>query len=372
MMCRRSVCLILFLSFGLTISLASGQSPVKINFQSRNQGSREVPEGYLPDYGDVFGDRGNGFSYGWTVDKTGIARDRDKHNDQRYDTNNALVLWSGSSSWEIALPNGTYDVYGYKDQTNSYIVEGVEILDPTPYPPGNNFDEYDVTVNVTDGRLTIDPVDGVGYVKICFLHIEAARGTKLLSPVNNGTLLVTSVVLEWIAGADTIEYDVYFGEDFKDVNEATRSTPEIYKGRQSQVFYPAAGILELERGKSYYWRIDEFNGTNIFKGDVWSFNVAAYPDYAGVRGARFVPNNFTSLGELNLSPGQSISFDTSWATFSIDGGAAQSGVIAQTRKATDTAVFCFTNITITNGVKVTLTGNRPIAILSHADMTIGA
>lgn len=186
-MCRRSACLVLLLSFGLTVRVASGQSSVKINFQSRTQGSREVPEGYLPDYGDVFGDRGNGFSYGWTADKTGIARDRDRHPDQRYDTNNSLVLWSGTGSWEIALPNGTYDVYivggdpGYKDQTNSYIVEGVEILDPTPYPPGSNFDEYNVTVTVTDGRLTIAPVSGVGYVKICFLHITSVRVALPLS-----------------------------------------------------------------------------------------------------------------------------------------------------------------------------------------------
>ncbi len=378
MMCRRSIFLILLLSFSLTINVASGQTSVKINFQSRTQGSREVPEGYLPDYGDVFGDRGNGWSYGWTVDKKNSARDRDIHPDQRYDTNNSLVLWSGTGSWEIALPQGTYNVYivggdpGYKDQTNSYIVEGVKILDPTPYPPGNNFDEYNVTVTVTDGRLTIDPVSGVGYVKICFLHIDGVQIAQPLSPVHNGTLSSTSVVLEWLAGAYAIEHDVYFGEDFEDISEATPSTPEIYKGRQSEVFYPATGTLEVERGKTYYWRIDGFDGTNISKGDVWSFKVAAYPDYTDVLGARFIPSHFDAWGELNLSSGQSIHFDTSWVTFSIDGRAAQSGVIAQTRRATETAVFCFSNITISNGVEVTLTGDRPIAILSHADMTVGA
>jgi hypothetical protein len=108
------------------------------------------------------------------------------------------------------------------------------------------------------------------------------------------------------------------------------------------------------------------------KGDVWCFRVAADPDFAGVLGARFVPSHFTALGELNLSPGQSIHFDISWATFSIDGELAQAGVIAQTRRATEIAVFCFTNMTIPDGVEVTLTGARPIAILSHADMTIGA
>ena len=58
-------------------------------------------------------------------------------------------------------------------------------------------------------------------------------------------------------------------------------------------------------------------------------------------------------------------------TFSIDGGEAQSGAISQTRKATETAIFCFTNINIAYGVNVTITGERPIAILSQNDITIG-
>ena len=126
----------------LCVGAASGQTSVKINFQSNSRGSREVPEGYLPDYGLVFGDRGNGYSYGWSMDRTGAARDRDINPDQRYDTNNSLRLWGvADATWEIAVPNGDYDVYivggdpGYKDQTCSYVVEGVQVNDPTPYPP---------------------------------------------------------------------------------------------------------------------------------------------------------------------------------------------------------------------------------------------
>src|SRR4030043_1880456 len=112
MMCRKLVYLILILSFGLAIDVANGQSSVKINFQgakdpsSPNHGSGEVPLGYLPDWGDIFGDRGNGFSYGWTNDRTGRARDRDINPDQRYDTLNQLTSWGISpASWEIEVPN---------------------------------------------------------------------------------------------------------------------------------------------------------------------------------------------------------------------------------------------------------------------------
>jgi len=135
--------LILLLILGLAVQEAYSQSSVKVNFQSATLGSGEIPQGYLPDYGDVFGDRSNGYSYGWTVDKAASSRDRDSvHSpDQRYDTHNSLNMWNtGLGSWEIELPNATYDVYivggdpDYFDSTQSYIVEGIEVLDETPYP----------------------------------------------------------------------------------------------------------------------------------------------------------------------------------------------------------------------------------------------
>jgi regulation of enolase protein 1 (concanavalin A-like superfamily) len=297
-MCKKSVYLILLLALGLAIGTASGQS-VKINFQSRTQGSREVPVGYLPDYGDLFGDRGNGWSYGWSVDMTGNARDRDINPDQRYDTNNSLRLWSGSGNWEIAVPNGTYDVYivggdaGYKDQTNSYLVEGVEVLDPTPYPPGDNFDEFTVTVAVDDGRLTIGAAPGTFYVKICFVHIVNIKVALPVSPANGSILSDTSVQFQWLAGKDAIQHDVYIGEDYDAVDAATPDTPDIYKGRQSEVVYPATGPMTLEPGKTYYWRIDEFDGTNIYKGGVSSFTVQVLTAYnpEPVDGGIFVDPN---------------------------------------------------------------------------------
>jgi hypothetical protein len=305
MMCRTSLCMVFLLVIGFTMSVASGQSTVKINFQSRTQGSREVPQGYLPDYGDVFGDRGNGFSYGWTVDKTSSARDRDTHSDQRYDTLNCLTHYAtGVGDWEIELPNATYDVYivggdpGYTDQTNSYIVEGIDIIDPTPGADGNYFDEYTVTVTVNDGRLTIEPYTKSDWpvTKICFVHIVDIRVALPVSPANDSVLTGTSVTLEWLAGVDAIEHDVYIGEDFDEVSEATTSTPDIYKGRQSELVYPATGTLELEPGKTYYWRIDEFDGINIIKGGVSSFTIQVVTAYSPepVDGGLFVDPN-TSL-----------------------------------------------------------------------------
>ena len=186
--------------------------------------------------------------------------------------------------WEIELPNALYDVYivggdpDFTDQTNSYIVERVEIIDPTPGTAGNYFDEYVVTVNVSDGRLTIEPYTRSIWTinKICFLHIVDIRVALPVSPANNSVWSETSVTLEWLAGVDAIELDVYIGEDYDAVNEATTSTPDIYKGRQSELVYPITGSMEVEPGKTYYWRIDEVNGVHMWKGSISSFTTVSF------------------------------------------------------------------------------------------------
>ena len=196
------------------------------------------------------------------------------------------------------------------------------------------------------------------------------------SPADGAMLTETWANLSWTKGYTADSQDVYFGDNYADVENGIRGT---FQCNQHLTYFnvglPGSPYPDgLVPGATYYWRIDEVeaNGRTKHKGNVWSFRVAARPDYADVLGPRFIPSHFTAWGELNLSSGHSIHFDTSQVTFSIDGGVAQSGVIAQTRRAAEAAVFCFANITIANGVKVTLTGDRPIAILSHADMTIGA
>jgi hypothetical protein len=152
---------------------------VKINFQTA---TAPVPDGYLADTGAVFGDRGNGFSYGWNA-ATNETRERNKHPDKRYDTLNHLQKSSNPHAiWEIALPNGTYTVHlvagdpGFTDQINNFDIEGVVVTDPDGQ---DNFDEYSVTVTVSDGRLSIGPAAGASNAKICFVDIEQVAPTSL-------------------------------------------------------------------------------------------------------------------------------------------------------------------------------------------------
>ncbi|MDD5134466.1 MAG: hypothetical protein PHP01_03525, partial [Phycisphaerae bacterium] len=166
------------------------------------------------------------------------------------------------------------------------------------------------------------------------------------SPADDSVGVSPNVTLSWIAGDGADSHDVYFGTSLNDVNNAERLGSDIdgdgivdwedlwrltaswlldpagtepfvgmdsdnivdfydyalfsqdwmgianpvYKGNSySTSFDP--GTLELST--TYYWRIDEVNGTSTTKGDLWSFTTASgkasNPNPAD--GATYVPLN---------------------------------------------------------------------------------
>jgi hypothetical protein len=68
--------------------------------------------------------------------------------------------------------------------------------------------------------------------------------------------------LSWTAGFGGKLHTVYIGTDFDEVNDAAGGTSQ-----GPLTYTPDA----LESGKVYYWRVDEFDGSETYKGDVWSF-----------------------------------------------------------------------------------------------------
>ena len=105
------------------------------------------------------------------------------------------------------------------------------------------------------------------------------------------------VTLSWTPGELAASHDIYIGENYDDVFNATRDSDE-FQGNLTEAF-SIAGFFGypypdgLVPGTTYYWRIDEVNDANPnspWKGDVWSFSIppkTAYsPDPAD--GAEFV------------------------------------------------------------------------------------
>ncbi len=98
------------------------------------------------------------------------------------------------------------------------------------------------------------------------------------NPANGALHSDTWVSLSWRPGDFAVSHDVYFGENFDDVNDAAEGT---FQGNQVPTFFvvgfPGFAYPEgLVPGTTYYWRIDEVNDADPnspWKGDVWSFSI---------------------------------------------------------------------------------------------------
>ncbi|MHC4582876.1 MAG: hypothetical protein ACYS3N_00005, partial [Planctomycetota bacterium] len=84
-------------------------------------------------------------------------------------------------------------------------------------------------------------------------------------PFNAAEFVAPSVILSWKAGLGALVHTVYFGDSFEDVDQAAGGAP------QTDTTYDP-GPLEL--GKTYYWRVDESDSVETYKGDVWSFTIS--------------------------------------------------------------------------------------------------
>jgi hypothetical protein len=171
-------------SVSVSVASPTPAGGLKINFQLA---SSPVPAGYLQDNGYAFGNRGNGYSYGWNADNSLAARDRNAANapDQRYDT---LIHMNKPENpnafWEIAMPNGIYTVRlvsgdpSYFNSVYKINVEGVLTIDATPTSAQRWF-ENTKTVTVADGRITISSAAGGVINKVCFVEINAVSSRGL-------------------------------------------------------------------------------------------------------------------------------------------------------------------------------------------------
>jgi len=118
--------------------------------------------------------------------------------------------------------------------------------------------------------------------KLSLAEIMQVMGMKKAwnpTPTDGNMVDADVAALEWGPGVSAALHDVYFSDNFDDVNTADSSDPmgsdEVYKARQTELRYPpgAWDYMPVTRGTTYHWRIDEVNGVNVWRGDVWSFTV---------------------------------------------------------------------------------------------------
>jgi hypothetical protein len=83
---------------------------------------------------------------------------------------------------------------------------------------------------------------------------EPADGAEFVDP---------NASFSWTAGFDARLHTLYYGYDFDDVNDATDGTT-----LGATTFTPPD---PFEKEKVIHWRVDEFDGMETYKGDVWAF-----------------------------------------------------------------------------------------------------
>ena len=121
-------------------------------------------------------------------------------------------------------------------------------------------------------------------------------------PPDGARFLDPDMTLGWMPAFGTKLNSIYFGDNFDDVNNATGGASQVATTYDT-------GPLELE--KTFYWRVDEFDGVSMYRGDVWSFTTTA--PGGGLRGEYY--NNSTLSGEpvlVRSDPG----IDFTWGTAS--------------------------------------------------------
>jgi hypothetical protein len=119
-------------------------------------------------------------------------------------------------------------------------------------------------------------------------------------PADGQMIADTWINLTWRPGDFAVSHDVYFSDNFEDVNDGAAGS---FQGNQLVASYvaglPGFAFPEgLAPGTTYYWRIDEVNQADPnspWKGPVWSFWIPpnqAYNAYPA-DGAMFVPLDVT-------------------------------------------------------------------------------
>jgi hypothetical protein len=151
----------------------------------------------------------------------------------------------GETTIEISIDGGNTFPYSTSDDAGTYIISN---LDNGIYPVVVRHD--DASPEVDMGDVTISNVfEG--------LPMKATDPF----PSDNQSDVRTNTALGWTPGAHAVSHHIHFG---------TTQTPDSVTYQFSPSFNPG----ELEPNTTYYWRIDEENGSGKTEGSLWSFTTA--------------------------------------------------------------------------------------------------
>ena len=189
-------------------------------------------------------------------------------------------VWNGNLS-------GIGADYGMRNVIVEYSVDGTTWYTKGTYefPKGTGTTDYTgfsaFNFNGTSAKYVVFTAavanGNWGYPNVYMLSEVRFNGTSdyatQASPNNNALEVSINGDLGWVKGdsaAITNGQQVYFGTSYYGVSTATTTIDPcgVYKGTQSTCSYDPG---TLAYGKTYYWRVDEVNGGNSWKGCVRQF-----------------------------------------------------------------------------------------------------
>jgi len=254
--------------------------------------------------------------YRYAADKRSVVTEytlTSANDAQERDPNNWNILGSnnGGASW-VTLDTRAGELFTSRFQKRSF-----------QFTNSTGYNIYRLQITGVRNGTTANSVQLAEIELIGTTPQPPAKATSP-NPVNSATDVSTTATLSWTAGSGAASHDVYFGTSLSDVNSANRLLADlngngivdwsdvsrlteywlldpagsepyagvdddnivdffdyallsqdwmntagpVFKGnRDANSFAP--GTLALST--TYYWRIDEVNGPNTVKGDVWSF-----------------------------------------------------------------------------------------------------
>ena len=180
-----------------------------------------------------------------------------------------MLVWNYNMALEKSFGIGLKDVLvEYSEDGENWVA-----LDNIVFAQGSGLITYTANTTVAfDGvaakavRLTINSAYGttglVGLSEVRFMHIPThAREPE---PADEAVDVAVDAVLNWRPGRAAVSHDVYLGPDPNVLPLAGTTTDAGYN----------PGVLNLD--STYYWQIDENDGTATWRGDLWSFVTQEY------------------------------------------------------------------------------------------------
>ena len=154
------------------------------------------------------------------------------------------------------VENGTPDTFrGNQDLTMTFYIAGFQGY---PYPnglvPGTTYYWRIDEINEADPN---SPWKG----DIWSFTIPPKTAYNPI-PADGAEFVDLSMAFAWTAGFGAKMHIVYLGDDYDQVSDAEGGATQV-----SATYSPES----LESGKVYYWRVDESDGVDTYKGDIWNF-----------------------------------------------------------------------------------------------------